>query len=95
MAAETAVFAVRSAKPCFSWASCYFLFTLLANQSNRQGEARAVDRPARSTHSRAGLIKLEKQVWVFYGFCMVRKALGLMEMGPREATQGKLQGEVI
>jgi len=22
MAAETAVFAVRSAKPCFSWASC-------------------------------------------------------------------------
>jgi len=24
---------------------------------------------------------------------MVRKALGLMEMGPREATQGELQGE--
>jgi len=25
MATETAVFAVRSAKPCFSWASCYIL----------------------------------------------------------------------
>ena len=24
MAAETAVFAVRSAKPCFSWASCLY-----------------------------------------------------------------------
>ena len=46
-----------------------------------------------STHSGAGLIKLEKQGWVFYGFCMVRKALGFMEMGPREATQGELQGE--
>jgi len=46
-----------------------------------------------STHSRAGLIKLEKQGWVFYGFCMVRKALGLMEIGPREAIQGELQGE--
>ena len=23
----------------------------------------------------------------FYGFCMFRKALSLMEMGPREATQ--------
>jgi len=28
------------------------------------------------------LIKLEKQGWVFYGSCMVRKALGLMEIGP-------------
>jgi len=35
-----------------------------------------------STHSRAGLIKLEKQGWVFYGSCMVRKALDLMEIGP-------------
>jgi len=35
-----------------------------------------------STQSRAGLIKLEKQGWVFYGFCMVHKALGLMEFGP-------------
>ena len=35
-----------------------------------------------STHSRADLIKLEKQGWVFYGSCMVRKALGLMEIGP-------------
>ena len=26
---------------------------------------------------------------------MVRKALGLMEMGPREATQGELQGELL
>jgi len=34
------------------------------------------------THSRAGLIKLEKQGWGFYGFCLVRKALGLMEMEP-------------
>jgi len=25
---------------------------------------------------------------------MVRKALGLMEIGPREATQGELQGEL-
>ena len=25
---------------------------------------------------------------------MVRKALGFMEMGPREATQGELQGEL-
>ena len=25
---------------------------------------------------------------------MVRKALGLMEMGPREAAQGELQGEL-
>ena len=25
---------------------------------------------------------------------MVRKALGLMEMGPREATQGELQGKL-
>ena len=25
MAAETAVFAVRSAKPCFSWASCFII----------------------------------------------------------------------
>ena len=25
---------------------------------------------------------------------MVHKALGLMEMGPREATQGELQGEL-
>jgi len=48
-----------------------------------------------STHSRAGLIKLQKQGWVFYGFCMIRKALGLMEMGPCEATQGELQGEFI
>jgi len=47
-----------------------------------------------STHLRAGLIKLEKQGRVFYGFCMVRKALGLMEMGPRKATQGELQGEL-
>ena len=31
----------------------------------------------------------------FYGFCMVRKAPGLMEMGPREATQGELQGELL
>jgi len=31
----------------------------------------------------------------FYGFCIVRKALGLMEMGPREATQGELQCEQI
>jgi len=46
-----------------------------------------------STHSRAGLIKLEEQGWVFYGFCMIRKALGLMEIGPREATQGESQGE--
>ena len=30
----------------------------------------------------------------FYGFCMVRKALGLMEIGPREVTQGELQGEL-
>jgi len=44
-----------------------------------------------STHSRAGLMKLEKQGWVFYGFCMIRKALGLMEIGPREATQGESQ----
>ena len=48
-----------------------------------------------STHSRAGLIKLEKQGWVFYGFCMVRKALGLIEIGPREATQGELQRELL
>jgi len=35
-----------------------------------------------STLSRAGLIKSEKNKdGVFYGFCMVRKALGLMEMG--------------
>jgi len=35
-----------------------------------------------STHSRAGLTKLEKQGWFFNGFCMIRKALGLMEIGP-------------
>jgi len=36
-----------------------------------------------STHSEAGLIKLEKQGWVFlYESCMVGKALGLMEIGP-------------
>jgi len=35
-----------------------------------------------STHSRADMIKLEKQGWVFYGSGMVRKALGLMEIGP-------------
>jgi len=28
-------------------------------------------------------------------FCMVHKALGLMEMGPREATQVELQGELL
>jgi len=49
---------------------------------------------AASTHSMAGLIKLEKQGWVFYGFCVICEALGLMEMGPREATQGALQGEL-
>jgi len=32
---------------------------------------------------------------LFYGFCMVRKALGLKEIGPREATQGELQGELL
>jgi len=26
---------------------------------------------------------------------MVRKALGLMEIGPHEATQGELQGELL
>ena len=31
----------------------------------------------------------------FYGFCVVHKALGLMEMGPHEATQGELQGELL
>ena len=41
-----------------------------------------VDVGIASTHSRAGLIKLERQGWVFYGSCMVRKALGLMEIGP-------------
>jgi len=40
------------------------------------------------------LDKIKKQGWVFYGFCMVRKALCLTEMGPREATQGELQGEL-
>jgi len=35
-----------------------------------------------STHSRAGLIKSEKQGWIFYGFCMVRQTLDLMEVGP-------------
>jgi len=35
-----------------------------------------------STLSREGLIRLEKQGWVFYGLCIVRKALGLIEMGP-------------
>jgi len=39
------------------------------------------------------LIKLEKQGWTFFGFCVVCKALGFMEMGPREATQGELQSE--
>ena len=34
-----------------------------------------------STHLRAGLVKLEKQGCAFYGSCMVRKALGLMEIG--------------
>jgi len=38
------------------------------------------------------LDKIEKQSWVFYGLCIVRKAIGLMEMGPHEATQGELQG---
>jgi len=36
------------------------------------------------------LDKIRKTRMGFYGFCMVRKALGLMEMGPREATQGEL-----
>jgi len=40
-----------------------------------------------STHD-----KIRKTKMGFNGFCMVRKALGLMEMGPREATQGELQG---
>jgi len=47
-----------------------------------------------STLSRAGLIKSEKHGWVFYGFCMVRKAPELMEMGTREATQGELQDDL-
>jgi len=33
-------------------------------------------------HIEDKMIKLEKQGWVFYGSCMVRKALGLMEIGP-------------
>jgi len=33
MATETAVFAVRSAKPCFSWDTC-FTFLVPAHQSN-------------------------------------------------------------
>jgi len=39
------------------------------------------------------LDKIRKTRMGFYGFCVVRKALGLMEIGPREATQGELQGE--
>jgi len=42
--------------------------------------------------SRAGLIRLEKQGWVFYGLCMVRHASWGWD--PREATQGELQGEL-
>jgi len=38
------------------------------------------------------LDKIRKTRMGFYGFCMVRKALGLMEMGPREATQGEANG---
>jgi len=37
--------------------------------------------------------KIRKTRMFFCGFCLVRKALGLMEMGPREATQSELQGE--
>jgi len=39
------------------------------------------------------LDKIRKTRMGFYGSCMVRKALGLMEIGPREATQGESQGE--
>ena len=31
----------------------------------------------------------------FCGFCMVHKALGVMEMGPRDSTEGELEGELI
>ena len=40
------------------------------------------------------LDKIRKTRMGFYGSRMVHKALGLMEIGPREATQGELQGEL-
>ena len=40
-----------------------------------------------STHSRAGLIKLERQGWVFMD------PAWSMEIGPPEATQVESQGE--
>jgi len=46
-----------------------------------------------SFKSRLDKIRKTNKDGFFYGFCMVRKALGLMEIGPREATQGELQGE--
>jgi len=37
------------------------------------------------------LDKIRKTRMGCYGFCMVRKALGLWRLDPREATQGELQ----
>ena len=37
--------------------------------------------------------KIRKTRMCFYGSCMVRKALGLMEIGLHEATQGESHGE--
>jgi len=45
-------------------------------------------------NSKSRLDKIRKNkdgfLWIQHG----RKAVGLMEMGPREATQGELQGEL-
>ena len=39
---------------------------------------------------------IEKQGWVFYGFCIRKAVIVLMEIwDPREATQGELQGEPL
>jgi len=48
-----------------------------------------------STHSRAGLIKVEKQGWVFFmDSAWFAKPYGSWRLDPREATQGELQGMI-
>ena len=41
------------------------------------------------------LDKTRKTGMGFYEFCMVHKVLGLMDMGPREAREGELEGELL
>ena len=47
-----------------------------------------------STLSRAGLIKLERQGWVFMDSAWSAKPWASWRWDPREATQGELQGEL-